>query len=92
MRQEPHNGRQWTPSPDGHVTVSEPFERMTPSGCAPLTPLLASIMVMCFRCLWLALLAGVLVCGGGVGRSVAADPSQRNARDITTARLLDALE
>ncbi len=74
------------------MTVLEPFERMTPSGCAPLTPSLASIMVMCFRRLWLALLAGVLVCGGGVGRSVAADPSQRNARDITTARLLDALE
>jgi hypothetical protein len=49
-------------------------------------------MITSLRCLWFALLAGVLVCGLGAARGIAADPQQRSTSDVVTARLLDALE
>jgi len=49
-------------------------------------------MITCLRCRWFTLLAGVLVCGLGANRGVAADPPQRSTKDVGTARLLDALE
>ena len=49
-------------------------------------------MVTCPRRRWSLLLVGALVCGGFGVRSPAADPSPGNAKDITTAKLLDVLE
>jgi hypothetical protein len=50
------------------------------------------MMLMSFQRRSCFLLIGVLVCGGGLGRCVAADPPQRNAKDISTSKLLDVLE
>ncbi|MFM8804305.1 MAG: hypothetical protein ACKOK8_10415, partial [Planctomycetia bacterium] len=49
-------------------------------------------MVTCSRRRWSLLLLGVLVCGSVGGRASAADPPPRNAKDVTTAKLLDVLE
>ena len=49
-------------------------------------------MITCLRCLSYAVLAGVLVCGVTARRGLAVDPPQRSTNDITTARLLDALD
>ena len=49
-------------------------------------------MIGCLRRWWFTLLAGVLVCGLGANRGVAANPPQRSTNDVGTARLLDALE
>ena len=49
-------------------------------------------MISCLRRWWFTLLAGVLVCGLGANRGVAANPPQRSTNDVGTARLLDALE
>ena len=49
-------------------------------------------MITCLRCLSCAVLVGFLICGVAARRGLAVDPAQRSTNDITTARLLDALD